>query len=911
MLLNPKSSGKNNPKKKNRSRKHRRQKHNERPVSSELQPSYDCKKIIPESEDQVETEGGRTLARNRVEFVYPRDKKTGKSQIFSFKTRLMPESAPICKSSTQTDGNSNSAIDSTSETLDDILSAGGSVSTSGPSILLHPGVCESKTTQNLIERRLSGVSVEDAVRDKTGCRPRANSTDGELKLPRRGLCDEGMVLQSHIWSPPYHQVTPKGFINLGNTCFLNATLQCLAYLPPLCQSVSLLDSCSGKISHGQRITQNLRQLFRQVHNYQNQNSNRPEEGAIAPRNMVKSLPMLGSIGSRNGYKFRPGRQEDAHEFLVHLLDAMQDGELRSAGINQHARGWRDNLPIPRLDETTLVHRIFGGYLRSQVKCTKCGYCSNTYDPFLDLALEVSKKSSTSISSAFKEFARKETLDKNNQWKCSGCRKSVCATKQLTVFRPPLALCIQLKRFTYSNSFGLGSFSGYSKGMKFGGFGSGSKISKSIEFPACLRLPLSDGRKCEYALTGIVVHLGSSATTGHYTSFVKKPGHSNMAKWYHMDDSYVEAVSEKTVLRQKDVYLLFYCRVEVKLELPSPPARPSMTTEQAKNFNIARCKARSESVESSTKALIAERSPLNGCTLETSTSILKTKQTSSDSQESTNDIVNVEGLKSNFLDLSNNALVEAKQTSMDLYESTDDISNEDRSQSKSLDNEGETTTKSDLVEGTRDNPESSELPSIRNSTVSLSTMEVIDVSKSGRKTTQDGTVTTKDLKPRTKVVVPRGDSNGKLEIMIGPRYKSRKAWAPKATFVRSSNEKFGLLGTQTVSTWEDEDVASVHPNRKELVVDMAKKDNIRKKKMHLDRWDSLLDQGKRKKVKSVNAEMMQDMNKDPKANPFHRIQLGIQKMNKGRAKGFSRQSGKTRIISKKKNPKLSLKNGKKR
>jgi ubiquitin C-terminal hydrolase len=101
-----------------------------------------------------------------------------------------------------------------------------------------------------------------------------------------------------------------------------------------------------------------------------------------------------------------------------------------------------------LDETTFIHRVFGGYLRSQVRCTKCGFLSNTYDPFLDLALEVSKKSSDSISSAFQEFSRKETLDNNNRWRCSSCRKDVCATKQLTVFRPPLSLCIQLKRFTF-------------------------------------------------------------------------------------------------------------------------------------------------------------------------------------------------------------------------------------------------------------------------------------------------------------------------------------------------------------------------------------------------------------------------------------------------------------------------------
>lgn len=30
-------------------------------------------------------------------------------------------------------------------------------------------------------------SVQDAMRDKSKCRPRANSTNGELNLPQRGL----------------------------------------------------------------------------------------------------------------------------------------------------------------------------------------------------------------------------------------------------------------------------------------------------------------------------------------------------------------------------------------------------------------------------------------------------------------------------------------------------------------------------------------------------------------------------------------------------------------------------------------------------------------------------------------------------------------------------------------------------
>mmetsp|Transcript_36148 Transcript_36148/g.87407 ORF Transcript_36148/g.87407 Transcript_36148/m.87407 type:complete len:1127 (-) Transcript_36148:2632-6012(-) len=453
--------------------------------------------------------------------------------------------------------------------------------------------------------KLSGLSVEDAVKDKYGLRPRANSTDGELKLPQRGLCDERMVLESHRWNQDQnyvHQVVPKGFANLGNTCFLNATLQCLAYLPPFCQSIlaiseskqRLSKQMKKKLSQGQRITSILSSLYKKIHSFDEANRGH----AIAPHGIVKALPSIGTCGSRNGYKFRPGRQEDAHEFLVHLLDAMHDGELRAAGINQQASGWRDRLPVPRLDETTYIHRIFGGYFRSQVRCGSCGYCSNTYDPFLDLSLEVSKKSCRSILHSLADFTSKETLDSDNRWKCSGCSKHVRATKQLTVFRPPLSLCIQLKRFSFEGGFGARGYSAYgTRGWKYGKsnnkFGGGGKITKPIEFPGHLNLPLSDSRSCQYALTGVVIHVGGSASSGHYTAYIKKPGRKGKDQWFHVDDSFVEAVPEKTVLRQRDAYLLFYCRKEVKLEFPSPPPQ-GMSAAEAMKVMRARAKARSDS-----------------------------------------------------------------------------------------------------------------------------------------------------------------------------------------------------------------------------------------------------------------------------------------------------------------------------
>ena len=192
----------------------------------------------------------------------------------------------------------------------------------------------SDSLSDPMKSRLSGRTVEDAIKDKSGRRPRSNSTDGELKLPKRGLCDERMVIRNYKWDlDVFKRAPPRGFINLGNTCFLNSTLQCLAYLPTFCQCVATLpigpNGGSGQKkkngNSGHQITMFLRNLLRKVHGLDGDIKQVP----LAPKSIVRSISSLG--GSHRGYKFRPGRQEDAHEFLVHLLDAMNNGELKAAG----------------------------------------------------------------------------------------------------------------------------------------------------------------------------------------------------------------------------------------------------------------------------------------------------------------------------------------------------------------------------------------------------------------------------------------------------------------------------------------------------------------------------------------------------------------------------------------------------
>ena len=45
-------------------------------------------------------------------------------------------------------------------------------------------------------------------------------------------------------------------------------------------------------------------------------------------------------------------------------------------------------PPPAVAATSLVHALFGGVLRSQIRCLRCGHESNTYEPCVDVSLDV-------------------------------------------------------------------------------------------------------------------------------------------------------------------------------------------------------------------------------------------------------------------------------------------------------------------------------------------------------------------------------------------------------------------------------------------------------------------------------------------------------------------------------------------
>jgi len=411
---------------------------------------------------------------------------------------------------------------------------------------------------------------------------------------------------------------------------------------------------------------------------------------------------------------------------------------------------------------------------------------------------------------------------------------------------------------------------------FGGFGGrpgGKKISKPIEFPAHMKLPLSDCRTCAYSLSGIVIHVGGSASSGHYTSYVKKPGKHGGDKWFYMDDSSVHHVTEREVLRQRDAYILLYCRKEVKLEFPTPPLRGSMTAEEAIEVTRARVRARSDSVtnpltsgnaaetvveaakepRATAQASSAPRKPIH---LDFS-SVKKGSFPSGELEHKKTAFVGPQPLRTTAkippfigplpLTVGRNGHKTPQTTSSGLPTPADSHALQSTSSGmpSPADSDGESTSSSS-------DGSSSSSSSTSSSSSSSSSSSTSPPNEEPSSTLEDGKPAAKQtFNKKTKSIVDRitldRGENGKVEVMMGSRFKKKKSWKP-AESASSKDEDFQLFGNAPVGRWDDDDERiddkkAALQNRAKILADAQRADTKRKRKMHLDRHDTLLDQGK--------------------------------------------------------------------
>ncbi|XP_075032217.1 ubiquitin carboxyl-terminal hydrolase 21 isoform X4 [Calonectris borealis] len=251
-----------------------------------------------------------------------------------------------------------------------------------------------------------------------------------------------------------------GLRNLGNTCFMNAVLQCLSSTKPL-RDYCLRRDFQQEQPPGPRAPQELTEAFADViaalwH---------PDSSEAVNPGRFKAV-FQKYVPSFTGYS-----QQDAQEFLKFFMDrlhveinrkgrrtpsilsdarrtpALEDPEMLSDDERANQM-WKRYLER----EDSKIVDLFVGQLKSCLKCQACGYRSTTFEVFCDLSLPIPKKSfaggKVSLHDCFSLFTKEEELDSENAPQvCDKCRQRTRSTKKLTIQRFPRVLVLHLNRFS--------------------------------------------------------------------------------------------------------------------------------------------------------------------------------------------------------------------------------------------------------------------------------------------------------------------------------------------------------------------------------------------------------------------------------------------------------------------------------
>ncbi|GMI11208.1 hypothetical protein TrVE_jg4520 [Triparma verrucosa] len=188
-----------------------------------------------------------------------------------------------------------------------------------------------------------------------------------------------------------------GLGNLGNTCYMNATIQALSHTPILRQyftSKKYLNdvNAANPLGHGGRLAHAFGNLIGDLWTTKT-------GGSINPRVFKDTVARVND-------QFAGNEQHDAQELLTFLLNGLSEDLNRIVDKpyleNPDSDGrpdnvladiwWRNNLQR----ELSIIVALFTGQFKATTTCHSCGYCSARYEPFITLQLQLPEDTQVTV-----------------------------------------------------------------------------------------------------------------------------------------------------------------------------------------------------------------------------------------------------------------------------------------------------------------------------------------------------------------------------------------------------------------------------------------------------------------------------------------------------------------------------------
>lgn len=328
-----------------------------------------------------------------------------------------------------------------------------------------------------------------------------------------------------------------GLGNLGNTCFINSSMQILSHTYEL-------NDFLNKETYKKRLTSKYESAL--LVEWDNLRSMMWSENCIiSPGKFIKTIQKLAHIKKID--IFTGFSQNDLPEFLLFIVDCFHTALAREVNMKIHgsAQNTTDKIAIQCFEkiksmyanEYSEIWNMFYGIHVSQIISLETGeVLSTSPEPYFMINLSIPENNKQpSLIDCFDLYVEGEILENENAWFNEETKSKQNVKKKISYWSLPNILVVDMKRFNSRNI----------------------KNQILVDFPL-ENLNLSKyviGYKKDsyvYDLYGICNHSGN-VFGGHYTSYVKNAND----KWYHFNDTIVTEITNKSQLISPKAYCLFY------------------------------------------------------------------------------------------------------------------------------------------------------------------------------------------------------------------------------------------------------------------------------------------------------------------------------------------------------------------
>ena len=369
-----------------------------------------------------------------------------------------------------------------------------------------------------------------------------------------------------------------GLKNIGSTCYMNATLQCLLHVNELItyfiEEYPKDQQQLAKINNGVASGGDISRAFFNLVMGVNKNS----ELVMSKKNLKQKTKkksgfnILGVFGFNNDYndssydrafaptdfkttlgnynpQFKKFEANDSKDLILYLLQTMHEELNYYGNVNKRLKYIPNQYNIYETynhfitnyntNNFSKISLLFYGTYQNTTTCLVCRKKLYNFQKFefISFGLYYYNKLKFNILNGFQDNANPTILKGDNKFLCNNCKKLQDAKTECKIFEPPLKLLINLD---------------YGKNKKY----QPSKIEFDEEIDITKFVEFDYKQKIRYRIKGVCTHYGHSGSYGHYVAFCRN---TQTNTWYEFNDSIVN-ISNIKEIHDGSPYLLLYERI---------------------------------------------------------------------------------------------------------------------------------------------------------------------------------------------------------------------------------------------------------------------------------------------------------------------------------------------------------------